>query len=217
VAMEAFNQPTLYQYLDHHPDLELIHDKAMQELTVRMLYQLVKEFPFESVSSVVDIGGGNGHVIKFLLKTVPSIKEAYVLDRKSVCEREQKTNDESRLRFVANDIFGDSYPDCDCYVLKSIVHDTNEENCIKIFKSVINSSLSHPQVTLLVIDRFETAPTPHVLFDGLLQNLFQASHSAYPVDMMKKIIESTGFKHLSTHTFVTGHTMLVCSYSRIIK
>jgi predicted transcriptional regulator len=75
---------TLYERLTHHPDLEMIFQEAMGQISVQA-NDLLSQFPgFQSVHRLLDVGGGNGSNIIQLASRHPHLK-ATVFDSASVC------------------------------------------------------------------------------------------------------------------------------------
>ncbi|KAH1042267.1 hypothetical protein GLYMA_09G094600v4 [Glycine max] len=84
---------------------------------------------FEELDSIVDVGGGTGTTARIICETFPKLK-CVVLDLPHVVANLTGSN---RLSFVGSDMFK-SIPQADAVLLKWVLHDWNEENCIKILK-----------------------------------------------------------------------------------
>ncbi|XP_042494012.1 probable O-methyltransferase 3 [Macadamia integrifolia] len=85
---------------------------------------------FEGIGSIVDVGGGNGEAAKEIVKEFPSIK-CTVFDLPQM----MKNNSEKRseVEWVERDMFN-SVPRADAIILKYILHDWNDEKCMKILQ-----------------------------------------------------------------------------------
>ena len=94
---------------------------------------------FLRARTVVDVGGGLGHLAIALLSRYPHLR-ASVLDLPEViaiAERHAAAEDPSvreRLSFVAGDMFAD-VPEGDTYVLKTIIHDWDDASCVRVLKN----------------------------------------------------------------------------------
>ncbi|KAL9243782.1 hypothetical protein vseg_017628 [Gypsophila vaccaria] len=84
----------------------------------------------EGVGSLVDVAGGTGTLARIISKGFPSVK-CSVLDLPHVVDGLQKNGLE--LDFIGGDMFV-AIPPADVLLLKWILHDWNDVNCIKILE-----------------------------------------------------------------------------------
>eukprot|EP00257_Ricinus_communis_P004500 XP_002517833.2 trans-resveratrol di-O-methyltransferase [Ricinus communis] len=85
---------------------------------------------FEGLNSLVDVGGGTGNMAKAIAQTFPNLK-CTVLDLPHVVDKLQGINN---LSFLGGDMF-QAVPPADAILLKWILHDWPDEECIKILKN----------------------------------------------------------------------------------
>ncbi|XP_006365443.1 trans-resveratrol di-O-methyltransferase-like [Solanum tuberosum] len=84
---------------------------------------------FEGLTSLVDVGGGTGTVAIAIAKAFPNINCA-VLDLPQVIG---DLKGSGNLAFIGGDMF-DKIPHANAILLKSVLHDWNDENCVRILK-----------------------------------------------------------------------------------
>jgi len=84
---------------------------------------------FRGLSSLIDVGGGNGAGTQVIAKAFPRIK-CTVMDLPHVVG--QAAGDDN-LHFIAGDMF-QSVPPADAVLLKNILHDWGHDDCIKILQ-----------------------------------------------------------------------------------
>ncbi|KAL1325272.1 hypothetical protein AAHE18_13G149600 [Arachis hypogaea] len=84
---------------------------------------------YAGLESLVDVGGGTGTMTKAIAKAFPQM-ECVVFDLPHVVDGLQGSGN---LKYVGGDMF-DSIPPSDAIFLKFILHDWNDEKCIKILK-----------------------------------------------------------------------------------
>src|SRR5262245_8540968 len=86
--------------------------------------------------TIVDVGGGLGHLAIALLERHPHLR-ACVLDLPEVIEVAERhaagldAGVQSRLSFVAGDMFAD-VPVADTYMVKTVMHDWDDERCVRL-------------------------------------------------------------------------------------
>ncbi|CBI21929.3 unnamed protein product, partial [Vitis vinifera] len=84
---------------------------------------------FEGLNSLVDVGGGTGQVAKAIANAFPHLN-CTVLDLPHVVAGLQGSKN---LNYFAGDIF-EAIPPADAILLKWILHDWSDEECVKILK-----------------------------------------------------------------------------------
>nr|QBY35563.1 16-hydroxyvincadifformine 16-O-methyltransferase [Vinca minor] len=100
--------------------------KLVSELLINTEYKLL----FEGLTSMVDVGGGTGTIAKAIAKTFPNLN-CTVFDLPHVVANLESMGN---LEFVAGDMFV-KIPPANAIFLKWILHDWNDEDCVKILKA----------------------------------------------------------------------------------
>ncbi|XP_057796258.1 flavonoid 8-O-methyltransferase 1-like [Salvia miltiorrhiza] len=143
---------TLWEYAGIHPRWNQLFNEAMCNDSRLVASVVLKECRhiFEGLETVVDVGGGAGILAKAVADGFPGLK-ATVLDLPHVvAELEGSEN----LEYVSGDMF-DSVPPADAVLLKWILHDWSDEECVKILekcKEAIAGSKNKNGGKLIVID-----------------------------------------------------------------
>jgi hypothetical protein len=146
-----FGQP-VFQYLAEHPQLAASFSGAMAHLS-----KLVEEFvftqhAFKPFTLAVDIGGNHGALLLKLLDHYPGTR-GILFDlpevTRSVAEAVSKAQHGERVELVSGDFFK-AVPAADLYLLKMIMHDWNDAECISILKNIRKAM--HPGGRIAVID-----------------------------------------------------------------
>jgi hypothetical protein len=96
--------------------------------------------------TVVDVGGGNGTLLRELIKRRPGLR-GVVLDLPETNRNEASLGD--RVTFVAGSFF-ESAPAGDVYVLSKILHDWDDERAAAILRTI--RAAAPPDARLLVLD-----------------------------------------------------------------
>nr|WMX25283.1 O-methyltransferase OMT5 [Lophophora williamsii] len=123
---------SLYEYSGKHPEHQTDFHKAMSDHSTLVLKKLLKTYKgLEGLSSLVDVGGGNGATLSMILSKYPKIK-GINFDQPHVVADAPVSH--PGLEHVGGDIFV-SIPKGDAIFLKWILHCFGDEDCIKILKN----------------------------------------------------------------------------------
>ncbi len=142
-----------HYYWEENPTAGKIFDAAMSDIANAVGAVVSRFYDFSSLHTVVDVGGGQGKLLAAILSTYPHL-HGIVFDRPSVIEEVRKkiaaAGIAARCTTVAGDFF-EAVPDgADAYLLKSVLHDWEDESCIKLLKNCRKAMRSDGRI--LVID-----------------------------------------------------------------
>jgi hypothetical protein len=103
---------------------------AMRDLTRLTLPGVLAAYDFSGTSRLIDVGGGTGELLTAVLRAYPSLRGA-VFDQ-AACARQarQRFCDAGlgdRAEFIAGDFFKSIPGGADALILKSTIHDWNDE------------------------------------------------------------------------------------------
>ncbi|GAV60160.1 Methyltransf_2 domain-containing protein/Dimerisation domain-containing protein [Cephalotus follicularis] len=121
----------LYDYAGHEPRINLILNEAMasdSQLAIKAVISKCKGV-FEGLQSLADVGGGTGTMAAAIAQEFPTL-ECIVFDLPHVVAHSQ---DRDNLKFLGGDMF-EAVPPADAILLKWILHNWNDAECVKILK-----------------------------------------------------------------------------------
>ncbi|KAH7690788.1 O-methyltransferase COMT-type protein [Dioscorea alata] len=122
---------TLYEYVDKTPHMSELFNQAMFNHTTVLMKKMLENYKgFESVHMLVDVGGGHGGILSLILSKYPHIKTIN-FDLPHVVSKAKPIQG---VEFVGGDMF-ESVPSGDAIILKSILHNWSDANCVKILKN----------------------------------------------------------------------------------
>lgn len=103
---------------------------AMRDLTRLTIPSVLAAYDFSCISRLIDVGGGTGELLAEVLLAYPSLCGA-VFDQAACARQAQERFRDAglgdRAEFIAGDFF-DSIPGgADAFILKSTIHDWNDE------------------------------------------------------------------------------------------
>jgi hypothetical protein len=143
-----------WEYYATHPKEAAIFDAAMQSLTRPVADGVARVYDFSNIETVADIGGGDGTMLIAILRQHPHL-QGVLFDRPDVVERARKRFAEAgvadRAQLVGGSFF-EGVPHADAYLMKSILHDWEDDEAVAIVKVCRQAAGSRP-ARLLVVER----------------------------------------------------------------
>ncbi len=137
VAWERLFGPP-FEYMADHPELAAVFNEAMAEGTRLAAPGVVSASKVERFASLVDVGGGDGTLLAALAAAAPELRGALfdtgvgtqdagaVLDAAGVADR---------CEVVVGDFFESVPPGYDAYLLKSVIHDWDDDRAVAILRN----------------------------------------------------------------------------------
>lgn len=134
---QEFGAP-LFDYARANPPYGALFNQAMSSYSaVQTAWALAAlgEADLAAIGTLCDVAGGHGHLACGLLGANPHL-EAIVFDLPEVVGETDrlwapKLGLSQRCRYVGGDMFA-AVPPADAYTLKNILHDWNDEECIRV-------------------------------------------------------------------------------------
>jgi ubiquinone/menaquinone biosynthesis C-methylase UbiE len=128
-----------WDYLFANPKELEDFGEAMKSNSLSSLRGVLENCDFKGVGKVADIGGGFGHLAVALLEKYPTLQAAVmdVPDLMTLAQERFPVKDRpvaNRLEYVGGDMF-DSVPPANVYIMKAIIHDWEDEKCIRLLQN----------------------------------------------------------------------------------
>ena len=125
-----------FDYLRTHPETARIFDDAMTNMSELIGPAVAAAYDFGRWGSLMDVGGGNGMLLASILKIYPGLR-GVLADLPHVLERARHRGFlsgelESRIAMQPCDFFRDVPPGCQAYVMKSVIHDWDDDRAHEI-------------------------------------------------------------------------------------
>lgn len=134
----TFGKPNLFEYFVQNPKAGTNFDEAMTCLASMNNNAIATGYDFSETRNLVDVGGGYGSHLTTILKAYPTIK-GVLFDQASVIEGAKQFIEANglneRCSLVAGNFFESVPTGGDTYLLKTVIHDWDEENAVKILKN----------------------------------------------------------------------------------
>ena len=142
-----------FEAMERDPDAAAIFHQAMVEMTSDVAPAMCDALELGAVQRIVDMGGGWGALLCAALDRAPGARGS-VFDlgnaRPGALALFDRRGLAARAEFVAGDIFTTAPPRADVYLLKSVIHDWDDERSRAILRSCRDAMT--PAARLCVIE-----------------------------------------------------------------
>lgn len=126
-----------FEYLAHHPVEAGEFTAYMQSVTALWAFEITSAVDTRGVEVAADIGGASGSLMLNLLRDADPALRGIVFDRPDVADAVAVELADSefhdRIEAIGGDFF-EAVPVADLYLLKFILHDWDDEHCVRILQ-----------------------------------------------------------------------------------
>jgi len=133
----AHGDTNIFGYLAKHLDEAELFTKSMTNLTRAAALDVAAVLDTKDVELALDLGGASGDVIRAMMRANPELHGG-VFDLPHIVPAAaavaQADGLEKRFITIGGNFF-DSLPVADLYVLKYILHDWDDDSCVRILKN----------------------------------------------------------------------------------
>jgi ubiquinone/menaquinone biosynthesis C-methylase UbiE len=131
-----------------------LFNEAMVSITRMAVSDLLAAYDFSGIETLMDVGGGLGELMIGILKEYPSMR-GVVFDLPLSSEKAKKNISDAgvadRCEFSPGDFFESVPSGADAVIMKSIIHDWNDERCAKILQNC--RRVLAPSARLILVDK----------------------------------------------------------------
>ena len=142
----------IFNYFKEHPEEGKVFHQAMTDLSTIDGPAVAEAYDFAGIGSIVDVAGGHGLLLATILERYPQMKGtlyemAHVLEGAKNGPLRSMLD---RCRLDSGDMFCSVPAAADAYIMKHIIHDWTDEQCVQILKACRKAV--NPGGKLLVVD-----------------------------------------------------------------
>ncbi len=149
-----FGMP-FFQWLAQHPDKERVFAASMASISATENAAIARAYPFSDFTHLVDVGGAHGHLLAVILTQHKKLR-GVLYDQPQVVEGAGKSGFLAkpglarRSETIGGDFFSAVPAGADGYVMKYIIHDWDDEKCVRILRNCRTAMA--PTGRVLVVD-----------------------------------------------------------------
>ena len=148
----AHHGVSLWEYFNAHPEKGQHFSQVMTELSSVYSDVTLSEYDFAAMQTVVDVGGAHGSLLSAVLHANSHL-QGVLFDLPEVIEDAKNHIDSGlveRWRLEAGDFLQAVPTGADAYLMRYILHDWDDESCIKI---LTNCRVASKNSKVLLVER----------------------------------------------------------------
>jgi SAM-dependent methyltransferase len=127
-----------FTYFKEHPEEAAVFNRAMTAVSTQASLAVPKAYDFSPFRKMVDVGGGHGVLLAGVLKAFPRL-QGVLFELPPVAEGARKQLEAAgvaeRCEVVGGDFFEGVPSGADVYLLKSVIHDWDNDKSVAILKN----------------------------------------------------------------------------------
>jgi hypothetical protein len=185
-----------YNDLVQNPEVGEEFSAGMTSATSCWCYNIADVIDTRRVQRAVDVGGGNGSLVRLLQQANPEL-QAVVFDRPAVVEWARadiaRAGFPDRTDVVGGDFFK-SVPAGDLYLLKHILHNWPDQQCIEILRQCRQAALPGARIAVIefIVGDLADPGRMATLDDLAMLNLFGGQ--ARSLDEFDSVLAAAGLR-----------------------
>jgi len=151
----AFNHvygASLFDYLRQNVDAADAFNQGMANVASMLAYAVLMAYDFTGISSIVDIGGGQGALLETIVQFNPDIRGT-VFDTDSTIHRATRQRSHNtwgkRCSYFTGDFFTSVPSGADAYLLCGVIHDWDDSRAVTILRNCRKAMPKNSRVLLV--------------------------------------------------------------------
>jgi O-methyltransferase domain len=169
-AFSEVNGQTFFQHIASDPKRSENMARFMKGIYGPEGPRIAAGFPFSQFARVIDVGGGAGNILADILRAHATVAGAvFELQRTADVARKFLADQglAARSEVVVGDFFETVTPGYDAYLIKSVLHDWDDDQSVRILNNVREAMPEHGRIliTEIVLEPGKPIGHPHRLID----------------------------------------------------
>jgi SAM-dependent methyltransferase len=150
-AVKVFGEP-MFDYIGKNPELGPLFDAGMTAFHGHETQAMLEAYDFGAVTTLADIGGGNGLLLAAVLQRYPQLR-GILFDLGHVAGRARaglkSLGLESRSSVLEGNFFEAIPAGADAYLLRHIIHDWTDDQSVQILSNCRKVMPPHGRILLV--------------------------------------------------------------------
>jgi hypothetical protein len=207
----TFGKPA-FEWFEENPLERSMLDQGQAAKAIGFADAVIENHDFSGFKSICDIGGGQGAFMIRLLAHYPDTT-GYVADLPGAVASAERAianaNLSDRCKAIPYDFNKEAPPICDAYFLVNVLHDWDDDICIRILKNIAGSMNATSK--LWIIEYFiEPGPGFSVAKLLDLEVLVMGGGRERTINEYKVLLNTAGLGLSKTIPLKTGPSMMEC-------
>ncbi|KAA6214787.1 methyltransferase [Streptomyces albofaciens JCM 4342] len=138
-AFDAIFGTDFFGHLKNEPELSQVFNTAMGQGTRIAAEDVPAAYDFGRFGTIVDVGGGDGTLLAAILRAHPAPRGMIYDTAEGLAQADARLAAEGvadRVTLEAGDFFTAAPAGGDLYLLKSVIHDWNDDQCAQILRHI---------------------------------------------------------------------------------
>ncbi|MBK7434409.1 MAG: methyltransferase domain-containing protein [Chitinophagaceae bacterium] len=179
-----------FEFLNTNEEYGKPFNNYMTMMTTMTAPVVVESYDFSVFKTICDVGGGQGILLKAILEKAPHT-QGILFDMESAMKQHVLSDFMQRVQFVSGSFF-EAIPAADCLILKTVIHDWNDENAQKILSNCRNALTPGGKIILVEQVVEEPFTLMSLFYDLHMQVMLGGSERTE--GEFRKLFESSGLK-----------------------
>jgi hypothetical protein len=209
-AVDHLFGKSLFGHLQTSPELSQIFNDAMTSFSQMVSAALLQAYDFSGIKVIADLGGGQGALLAAILQKYSAMR-GLLLEQEYVLAGARKRFLESglaeRCGTMAVDFFQNVPTGADAYLMKSIIHDWDDQRASIILKNCREALRNVQSGRLILVEAIiPQGSEPHMSKLTDMQMLILAGGRERTQEEFRQLLAHSGFRMtavLPTRSFVS--------------
>ena len=185
---------SVFEWYQRHPERGAIFDAAMGDNSRAAIAALLPAYDFGGIHQLVDVGGGQGLLLKAVLTANGHLRGTLFDQTQVVAGAEVPAELATRLELRGGDFFAEMPAGADAYLLKHILHDWGDDACRTILGRIREAMA--PGGRVLIVEQVippGNDPFPGKLLDLNMLVMTEGGRERTPADY-NQLLQSAGLR-----------------------
>jgi len=149
----AFNHvfgTSLFDYLQQNADAGDAFNRGMTNLSSLLAHAVLMAYDFSGISSLVDVGGGEGRLLRRVLELNPGMTGIVFDLPKTIEAVNRELSDNERCSYIAGNFFESVPEGADAYLLCGVLHDWDDDRAFTVLRNCRRAAMKKHGRVLMV-------------------------------------------------------------------